>query len=280
MSHHFNKKRRVGELGDEEAAHTFERIGAGQPTPGIEVPSVGATAGVGGAGGGGISGNMPRTDLNNPFSGHVIVPVADNLTAPLNVNYNDVFKAIQVQHGIMNFIAPPSAGDALFLTVLNVDFYGASSGIISLTPYIQRSVPSNSEPAKMQIIGQQIVDVGTIDQKPHLSHNFGNGPENTRTVNRAAPPLPADDSANDLLFAYQIVQKATAAIPIDSGWLRISFILRRNVIIDLSAIVPQTADVLKLPQKDIDDIVEKSKHESEKIAKIEKIKKLTLPMQH
>lgn len=234
------------------------------------------------AGGGGSSGDMPPVSLNNAFSGTVLFTVADTMAQSLTLNYNQIWEAAKYQHPILNDIPEGVAVgsiDGVSLTVLRVDLYGASAGMITLTPYLQRA-PTFHEylptltPAlqHFKLRGQQLIDVGTISRKPHLSHSFGNSIHNTRFVNDV--PQDEQNTNRDVLFEFQFQQKATTPVPVDVGYIRVSFICRKTVTINLTVIGP----VPPLPPLKAIDVNRKRQHEIETMTKIDKIKRLTMPV--
>lgn len=240
-------------------------------------------------GGGGGAGNMPPTSINNSFSGHVVIAIPDIMPAPVRLTYRDVWTSVKLQHPLVSELSDviSNTTDPLVqLTVTSVELYGASSGIISLAPWIQRSVPVLTITATSQVhyIGQQLIDVGTIDQKPFLKHTFGNGPENCRIVNYL--PMDAANNAMDPLVTYQIVQKVATATVVDAGYLRVGFILKRggNVgFLNIETIIPTPtggtngqstlAYTYEEAAKEIEDTNEKTRI----IRGIKQIKSSTLP---
>lgn len=237
------------------------------------------------SGGAGSSGDMPRTSLNNPFSGHVIAVFADELPAPIRLLYRDVWSLIKKQHIIMSKWPDVAKGapetDIIQLTVTKVEMYGASAGMISMQPYIQRSGTTHSyEPPTITTterafpVGQQMVDVGTINQKPYLSHYFGDSIKNTREINVDVQDY--TNFSNDPLVRYQFVQLGATPVPVDAGYLRISFILRNISFVPLTTAFTPTS-VMGLPEQEQERHILKRRHESEQMVKIDRIKRLTMP---
>lgn len=236
----------------------------------------------GASGGGGTSGDMPPMSLNNAFSGHVIFTVPDTMTNPDTLDYSEVWNAAKAQHPILNDI-PNSvivgSVDSMTMTVLKVEFYGASAGIITLQPYIQRPpffhqyLPALTPATQhFRVRGQQMIDVGTITRKPYLSHTFGNSVNNTRYVNDL--PEDTENTNRDLLVEFQYQQKAATPVPVDTGYLRVSFICRKADFLNLSTIGP----VPPPPPLKAIDVNRKRAHEMDTMSKIDKIKRLTMPV--
>lgn len=240
-----------------------------------------AAAAAGGASGGG---DMPVTSFNNPYSGHLVISVPDSMTAPAVVNYRQLWIVAKIQHPLLQLITDfveADLSDQIYFTPIKVEFYGAAAGVISLQPYIQRCGTTIHYPAaplttRSNVVGQQLVDTGTLTKKPYLSHNFGDSPENTRMVNLT--PVTADNANTDILFKYQYVQKATAPVPIDSGYLRISFILRNNVFVDLTGGIPASLDLVSETHVKLVEKSRKRTKEHDQMIKVDKIKRLTMPV--
>lgn len=240
-------------------------------------------------GGGGGAGNMPPTSLNNPFSGHIVIAVPDIMAAPVNLTYRDVWLVIRNQHPLASGIADVgiTGSPQIQITVRTVELYGASSGIISMAPWIQRAVPQYAGLAtsNMQYIGEQLIDLGTIDQKPYLVHSFGNGTENTRIVN--ITPIDAANFAMDNLITYQVVQKVANATPVDAAYLRVSFTLKVGGLTSFlnvedvipTPVVPPLSQLGTFPA-DYETMTMQCKDRSERVKtlrKIAEVKQLTLP---
>lgn len=245
----------------------------------------------GGAMGGG---DMPTTKLNNPFSGHVMIIVPDVMSAPLAITYLDVWNVVKMQHPLATKPDVTLGNSSeVSLTVLKVEFYGASAGIISMTPFIQRAPTTYGYPLVTDVDiptaavtmtqpyyqhAQQVVDVGTITSKPRINHSFGDSINNTRVVNNT-PITNVTLYNTDALFEYQYIQKAATPVPVDAGYLRISFILRQNLHIPLDNAFPLGSDLAVY--KTYDELVAKSRkrsHEQEKMWAIDKVRRLTLPI--
>lgn len=239
-------------------------------TPEMDVD--GAAAG----GAGGSSGDMPPTSLNNPYSGHIVMYIPDSMNAPVDVHYEQVWEAMKLQHPIVSKVdSAPGVPANIQFTVTKVEFYGASAGIISMTPYIQRPQAVLTYAAgdiKMLPIGQQMIDVGTITRKPMLSHSFGDSINNTRYPQ--VTPVDPTNVAFDPLINYQYIQKSTTPQPIDVGYLRWTFILRQTIIQDLALAIPIAPQP---PPLKTYEQARKRSHEHTIMAKCDKIKRMTLP---
>lgn len=226
---------------------------------------VGANSG----GGAGSSGDMPKTNLNNPYSACVIITIPDVMTGPATLTYRQIWTAAINQHGMLREYSDP--GLPMYLTPHRVDLYGASAGMLTMTPYIQR--PNTGNTVIPTIIEQQIVDVGTIDRKPHLSHTYPNDGRASREVNSATVL-----SADDPLLSYQLVQKATTPVPVDAGYLRISFSVRPQHIINIdTGIARDTAVRASATAKELLERTQKQSAIDDKMRKISYVKKLAPP---
>lgn len=252
---------------------TYEALGfsGSEGTAESTAGDISTVAGGTGVGGGG---DMPRTSLNNAYSGHAIVAIPDVLAAPVELTYAGVFSTIRLQHPMINLIATGQAfasPTSFMLTVTKVEMFGASAGIISMTPHIQ-STPVNDGGGNIQWIGQQMLDVGTLNSKPHLSHTFGDSIMSTRIVNSLVA------TGNDRLVSYQYVQRAASPVPIDAGYLRISFICRMNTLVDLTAAFP-VPPLLKLglTTEELKDMIEQQVRTTCKKTTIGHIKALAMP---
>lgn len=223
------------------------------------------------AGGGGVggSGDMPVTNINNPFSGKVIIVIPDVMALPATLTFENVWAAAKLQHDFVNRIDAETA--SIQMTVTKVTMYGASAGIITLKPCILLPSPGPAV-TNIQFVGQQKVDVGTISRKPVLSHYFGDDINSTRFVGATAAPDP--------LLQYQYVQKAVSPVPVDAGYLRVSFIMRTNSMKNLDTIFPDPVMLAKIsenPSVKIEDLMAKSNDTRKKKSKIRHLRELTMP---
>lgn len=242
----------------------------------MEVGQTSVGAGIGGGG------EMPITNLNNSYSGHIIWFVPDVMSSSAQITYQQVWQTIKLQHPLLNVYTTPGLTVDLSLTVVKIEFFGASSGMISLAPRIQYAPSYIHEPTtvppgvqKAAWLGQQQVDVGTIGRRPYLAHYFGDSIASTRMVNQVVG-TDIEARAHDQLVEYQMQQFAAVPQPIDAGYLRVSFIIRRQAGVDLTtAIIEPPAPALQ--EGEIDLAQRKRTHEVDKMRKIDKIKRLTLP---
>lgn len=246
----------------------------------VDLTGVGAMAG---------SGDMPRTKFNNPYAGHAIISIPDVMAAPDTITYRKAWLAAKTQHPLISLIADGDEGVPPALpvqfTITKIELYGASAGIITMLPFVQRPtssfnyhIPGGN--AVFRPIGQQLIDVGTISRKPVLSHSFGDSIDNTRNVNIGpfAPTAGALNFADDQLCAYQYIQKATTPVPVDSGYLRISFICRITKAVPLNTAFPLNSDLQNASSsEDLDKKSLKRTAEQSQIVKIKRVKDLTLP---
>lgn len=229
----------------------------------------------GGGGAAGTSGDMPPVNFNNCYSGVVVFQVLDVMATPATVNYEQVWLGAKSQHPILEHlpdnVSPANPTDIVSMTVTTVDIYGCSAGALTFCPYIQRpAVTYEYQPLttpadqKYEVLGQQKMDVGTISRKPHLYHNYGNGINNTRAVNILQTTTQLNYN-RDLLFQYQQTQYAVTPIPVDVGYMQISFMCRfTDHFVPLQAItVPPnpalkretTKQVLTRAQKRMDELI-------------------------
>lgn len=241
----------------------------------------------GGAGAAGSSGDMSPVNFNNGYSGTVVFQIADVMAGPASITYEQVWLGAKAQHPICEHLPdnvnPAAPTDIISMTVLTVDLYGCSAGGLTFCPYVQRpAVTYEYQPLtlavdqKYEVLGQQLFDVGTISRKPHLFHNYGNSINNTRAVNilQTATQL---NYNRDILFQYQQTQFAATPIPVDVGYMRITFMIRfTDHFVPLAAVTTPPVPALKREtvkqlrtrqQKRIDELV--------KMKQLDRIKMLT-----
>lgn len=270
---------------DEEELHKMFKREPKDASPSTSTSSMAAEAGGTSGGGGGASGlatDIGSTTLNNPFSGQVVVTVPDQMAAPADLTYDGVLNTIKLQHPL---ITEQAVGIPLQLTVTKVEFYGASAGMIMMTPYVQHQYPTvggNSGAAdttSQTYYGQQRIDMGSIARRPYLEHNFGNSLSNTRIVNVNPPVAPETSAGEDRILRYQMIQRAATPVPVDCGYVRISFILRVYLIVALDTAFPTPTMLEKA--KDVTELrkmAQKRNMEIETMCQIDKVRRLTMPV--
>lgn len=229
------------------------------------------------SGGGAGGGNMPQTNVNNSYTGTVVIIVADTMAGAANVSFADIWTFIQLQHPIIenNALTRP-----MQLTIDNFDFYGCTSGVIAFQPAILPPPTDSGAPVGSTIWGQQFFDVGTLMAKPHISWSWRNNINATRRM-QAGPPATAGNNL-DIIFSYQTSQVDSAPFTADVSYIRITFKTRYGVTLNLANMLPPPTAGLTLgtpgiTTQQLRDNGEKGVTTRLKAKKIRAIKELTLP---
>lgn len=196
------------------------------------------------SGGGAGGGNMPKTNVNNPYSGTVVIIVADTMASVANVSFEDVWTFIKLQHPLVESAAV-AGSRTLQLTIDNFDFYGCTSGVISFHPAILNPPAGTGVLTANTTWGQQIFDVGTLMAKPHISWSWRNDINATRRVSTGTTP-PTTGPSVDVLFAYQTSQVDSAPFTADVSYIRITFKIRYGQTLNLANMLPAPTTGLTL----------------------------------